>query len=540
MTTELLAWLIDATLATSLAAIAVLLLRKPLQRVLGAEIAYRLWIVIPLATIGAGFSLPHTVPVAQGVAPVAMVSASPVVVRVISTVRSVASDRWLLAAWLFGACAVLALFFWQQRRFIARLRLHRDAAGVWRSGVSDATPSVLGVLRQKLVLPANFETDYNVEEQSLVLAHERMHQRRRDPWALALSALLRTLFWFNPIVQFAATRFRRDVELACDAAVLRTQPVSRQRYATALLKAHIAAGALPVGCLWNRTPPMKERIMLLKQAVPACTARLAGAILVALAAIGATGLALAGHDSAQQAADALAARADDHAPFYQIALDMSVDGKPVAHPAVIARAGDEAMVKVDENGKAWGLKFRVTPAAGLNGKAMHLAGDVFTGDEQHVIGRPQLGLKVGTPGVIELNDPHAATTRPIYRIAATITPMAAPPAPPSPPVPPPPMPPGTALAPPPPPVSAEATMAPLPPLPPLPPEAVMAPLPLLPPLPPKQNAYGRRVIVTIESKHGVATPPPPPPPMPPLPPDAANAPQPPPPPEAPTPPPSNH
>ncbi len=578
MTTELLAWLIDATLATSLAALAVLLLRKPLQRFLGAEIAYRLWVVIPLAAIAAGFSLPQPAPSVQGATPVVAVSASPVVVSVVSTVRSVASDRWLLVAWLLGACALLAVFVWQQRRFIARLRLRQDAQGVWRSGIADAMPSVLGVLRQKLVLPANFESDYSAEEQQLVLAHERMHQQRRDPWALALCALLRTLFWFNPILQFAATRFRRDIESACDAAVLRTQPVSRQRYATALLKAHIAAGALPVGCLWNQTPPMKERIMLLKQAVPARTARLAGAILVAFAAIGATGLALAGHDSAKQTADALAARSDAHAPFYQVKLDMSVDGKPVAHPTVIARSGDEAMVKIDENGKAWGLKFQVAPEPGSKSHAVRIAGDVIGADEKHVIGHVNLGMTPGTPGVIAMNDKSGG---PAYRIEATVTAAPPPPQPPMPPMAPlPPLPPpppdahGKAMVPPPPPPPAPGERreirivtggpgdAPggeridsdegLPEVDAVPgqhrevretrtcstPDAqghktcdvrrevrIVSSGEAMAPPPPDANAKGRRVIVTVESKHDMT--PPPSPPLPPLPPDAANAPQPP-------------
>jgi TonB family protein len=490
MTTELLAWLIDATVATTLAALAVLVLRKPLQRWLGAEIAYRLWVVIPLASIAACFTLPQPATVVQGTTPVVAASASPVMIRVVGTVRSVASDRWLLAAWSFGAIALFAVFVWQQRRFIARLRLHRDADGVWRSDKEHAMPSVLGVLRQKLVLPANFESDYSAEEQRLVLAHERMHQQRRDPWALALCALLRTLFWFNPILQFAAIRFRRDVELACDAAVLRTQAVSRQRYSTALLKAHVAGGALPVDCLWHFTPPFKERIMLLKNAIPPRPARVAGAILVALAAIGATGLALAGHDSAKQTADALAAPTDDHAPFYRIQLDMSVDGKSVAHPTVIARSGDEAMVKIDENGQAWGMKFQVAPESGSKSHAVRIAGDVIGADEKQVIGHVNLGVTPGTPGVIAVNGKAGA---PAYRIEATVTD--------APPVPPPPM----------------APMAPLPPLPPPPPgvqgKAVAPPLPM-PPLPlDASNASLPPEAPTPLPSNGVplpqATPPPP-------------------------------
>ena len=254
MKTELLAWLINATVATSLASIAVLLLRRILQRWLGAEIAYRLWIVLPLATLAACFSLPQAATPATVGVQTMPASLSTVAVRVNSAFVGLDADRWLLAIWLLGACALLAVLVWQQRRYVAHLRLRQNSDGSWRSEMTDAAPAVLGVLRQKLVLPEGFETDYDAAEQQLVIAHERMHQQRRDPWALAMCALLRTLFWFNPIVHVAAVRFRRDVELACDAAVLRKHPGSRQRYATALLKSQIADRALPVGCLCKTRP----------------------------------------------------------------------------------------------------------------------------------------------------------------------------------------------------------------------------------------------------------------------------------------------
>jgi len=418
VTTQLLAWLIDATFATSLATVAIVLLRRQLQRWLGAQIAYRLWIAVPLAAVAACFPLPQAGPAAQLAAQTATAAAPAVVVQVTQTLRSLDADRWLLAVWLLGAFALVLVFAWQQRRFVARLRLREGGDGSWRSATDDASPAVLGVLRQRLVLPERFETEYSADEQRLVLAHERMHQRRRDPWALAACAALRTLFWFNPLVHVAARCFRRDVELACDAAVLRAHPGSIRRYADALLKTHLAGHDLPVGCLWNETPPMKERIMLLKHALPARRTRLAGAILVAFAALGATGLALAGHERATATAGALAAATAPaaNAPAYRVRLAMSVDGKPVGHPVVVTRAGETAMVKLDENGVAWGFRFHVDPE---HASSVKLVGDVFTRDEQHVIGRPSLGTTIGTPAVIELND--RANPGPVYRIEATVT-----------------------------------------------------------------------------------------------------------------------
>ena len=68
MKTELLAWLINASFATSLASVAVLGLRKRVQRWPGAEIAYRLWMVVPLAAIVALFSPPRLAPATTSIA----------------------------------------------------------------------------------------------------------------------------------------------------------------------------------------------------------------------------------------------------------------------------------------------------------------------------------------------------------------------------------------------------------------------------------------------------------------------------------------
>jgi beta-lactamase regulating signal transducer with metallopeptidase domain len=417
MKTELLAWLINSTVATSLACVAVLLLRKLLQRWLGAEIAYRMWVVVPLAAIVAQFSPPQFTPIAT---PVAGTHVAAIETTQVFTQRlwmASDADLWLLGAWAIGLFAVVALLVWQQRRFVARMRLQPRADGSWRSGNVDAAPALLGLLRPRLVLPAAFEADYSDDEQRLVIAHERMHQRRRDPWALAVCAVLRVLFWFNPLLHVAAGRFRRDMEFACDAAVLRLYPDQRRLYASALLKTQLAGSALPVGCLWHYTPPMKERLMLLKNALPARRAQLAGAILLSLATLGATGIALAGHDSAMSTASALAAASapSAHAAPYKVNLVMSVDGKKVASPSLITRPGEAAMVKLDENGVAWGFRFHVDPMAGSRGVA--LTGDVFTNNEQHVIGHSHHEETSGGPMVITIQEKAGG---PNYRIEAQV------------------------------------------------------------------------------------------------------------------------
>ena len=416
MKTELLAWLINATVATSLASIAVLLLRKVLQRWLGAEIAYRLWMVVPLAAVVALFSPPQLMP-----APTAQIGTANVAtsaIRIVPQRAWIASnaDLWLLGAWAVGLIALIALLVWQQRRFIARMRLQPRADGSWRSGSIDAAPALLGLLRPRLVLPAAFEADYSVDEQLLVIAHERMHQQRRDPWALAVCAALRVLFWFNPLLHVAAGCFRRDMEFACDAAVLRRYPDQRRLYASALLKTQLTGSALPVGCLWHHMPPMKERLMLLKLPKPTRRHALIGVVVTVCAAAAISGVALAGHDAASKAADALAAPMPNTARFYMVDLHFSIDGKHIADPTLISRAGDMEMIKLDEDGKAMGFRFHVE--AQSDPAQAKLVGEVLSGKDEHVISSPHLIVQLGKQATIEVSDKSGA---PVYRIDAVVS-----------------------------------------------------------------------------------------------------------------------
>lgn len=112
-----------------------------------------------------------------------------------------------------------------------------------------ASPFILGFVRPKVYLPFVMEA----EAIPYVLRHEAAHIRRGDPIVKLIGYLLLAVFWFNPLVWIAYLLFCRDVELACDEAVLREEDeAGRCRYAEALLscqmkKPHLSAGLLAFG-----------------------------------------------------------------------------------------------------------------------------------------------------------------------------------------------------------------------------------------------------------------------------------------------------
>lgn len=277
------AWneLVQASLAITAALLLIGLLRVPLRLKFGARVAYACWLLAPMAVLAVLLPAPADNagpgPGAAGIGLPELLSSSAAGAPVIDP-RSLA-----LTLWLLGALAALALLAYRQWRFN---RLVIRSADLPFDQVAGHGPAVAGLLKPRIVLPGDFRQRYTGEEQTLVLAHEQLHLQRGDIRAQTLASALRCLFWFNPLIHLAAARFRFDQELACDADVLARFPDSRRAYGTAMLKTQLADFSLPLGCHWQSSHPLKERIAMLKHPLPGARRR-KSALLLLTALIGA-------------------------------------------------------------------------------------------------------------------------------------------------------------------------------------------------------------------------------------------------------------
>lgn len=202
MTALILAATVKGTVVLALAWAATGLLRKS-----SADLRHRIWLaaLVSLALL----AIPVRIPEAASVT---------VLYTAAATQASVATaSPWLTwpNVWATGAFLLLARFTWN---LICLARLTANAARTdmadvrTSSGIS--SPMTWGIFRPVVLLPS-YAADW-----TYALQHERIHIARADWFTQTFAQLVTAVFWFHPLVWFAAARLRLEAEQAVDDAVL--------------------------------------------------------------------------------------------------------------------------------------------------------------------------------------------------------------------------------------------------------------------------------------------------------------------------------
>ena len=95
-------------------------------------------------------------------------------------------------------------------------------------------PLTWGFLRPRILLPAG-AMEWSPDRRRTVLSHELAHIARHDWLAQIFAELTRAIYWFHPLMWFAAARLRSESERACDDSVLNSG-VDPSHYASQLLE----------------------------------------------------------------------------------------------------------------------------------------------------------------------------------------------------------------------------------------------------------------------------------------------------------------
>lgn len=141
------------------------------------------------------------------------------------------SRNLFLYVWLLGVAAMLIY----SMVTLGRLKYKLKSAALLENHVYESglvsSPFVCGIFSPRIYLPK----DLGEEEKEYILLHERIHIKRGDHITRLLSYLALSIHWFNPFVWLAFFISGKDMELACDEAVLRKIGDRKKAYSASLL-----------------------------------------------------------------------------------------------------------------------------------------------------------------------------------------------------------------------------------------------------------------------------------------------------------------
>jgi TonB family protein len=138
-------------------------------------------------------------------------------------------------AWVSAHSAPVAEKIWSQMDSSQCLRLGIvQPVRILLSADPASMPLTWGFVRPRILLPAG-AMDWSPERRRTVLSHELAHIARHDWLAQIVGELTRAMYWFHPLVWFAAAELRSESERACDDSVLNSG-VDPSHYASQLLE----------------------------------------------------------------------------------------------------------------------------------------------------------------------------------------------------------------------------------------------------------------------------------------------------------------
>lgn len=271
--------ILNRSIAAGWVVVAIILVRLAMKKA-PKNLICGLWGLVGFRLLFGGsfesvFSL---IPSAQTIAPESVYDPSPVITSGIQAVDNAVNPIYSaslqtdgltsanpLQIWLFiGRCVWLAgMAVMVVYALVSYGSLRRKVAesiqvqpGIFLCDRID-TPFILGIIKPGIYLPSCLDGGTAAH----VIAHEKAHLRRKDHWWKPLAFIFLTVFWFNPILWVGYILLCRDIELACDEAVVKAMTVTEKKsYSTALLECSVHRVSIAACPLAFGEVGVKERV----------------------------------------------------------------------------------------------------------------------------------------------------------------------------------------------------------------------------------------------------------------------------------------
>ncbi|ATG79053.1 M56 family metallopeptidase [Pseudoalteromonas sp. B131b] len=285
-------WLIEQQLLLSILFCGFILLERFGLKALGSRFVYKLAWLLPAALVIA--NLPNAIK------PLQNSNISHYLITPNQPFTNEVGISWALMYALITAGLLIASFI-THTRFVKSLQLTEltQFEGTLTADVKTyisqhvATPMVIGILNSKLVLPSNYNAQFDKATLALILEHENVHIKRKDNLTNALILLPTILLWFNPLAWACYASMRRLQELTCDERVLANKTTQQHiLYSKALIS---CAENAPTGLMayshYGDKKTMLQRLTNIKHSTEHSKFAKGGLLLVAASML--SGLAIA-------------------------------------------------------------------------------------------------------------------------------------------------------------------------------------------------------------------------------------------------------
>lgn len=290
-------WLLIQTFLLSIFICVLIISHPTLNRFLGAQNTYKLWLMIPFSIVLGLFQMFSPIDY-QALQTNYMVLAN-TAIQQLSYAINLNQQMILVGVWLAIAIGLMVVFLLCHYQHISSLK--RKPLNHLKSdlpifiAMNNIGPQIIGVFRPQIIVPNDFSERFDKTQQDLIIAHELSHWRQGDTFWNLLALLILACFWFNPIFWLAYKHFRQQQELSCDAKVLAKKSMaSRQQYALAMINVSSSTDTASFTQLYyGEKMNIKNRIASLvihkpQRAYPALLA-----VLIGSAFLGASHFALA-------------------------------------------------------------------------------------------------------------------------------------------------------------------------------------------------------------------------------------------------------
>lgn len=161
-----------------------------------------------------------------------------------------------LGVWGIGVLVLLGYGLFSVIRLKKRLRVSvQESEQVY---ITDHIPAafVMGIRSARIYLPSDLPED----RKEYIICHEQQHMKRKDYIVKPIFFFITCLYWIHPLLWVAYILAGRDMEFACDEAVIQSKSFSyRQKYAEVLLKESIRSkGLSAVPLAFSKESPKKR------------------------------------------------------------------------------------------------------------------------------------------------------------------------------------------------------------------------------------------------------------------------------------------